>query len=329
MKRSASALLAVLSTLACGSASDGIKLRQSGAPQPGGVEAAFTVDTITMQLPLELRSQLYVEHDAAVVARAPGTVDSLFVELGDHVTANQVMARLESADQQIALAGAEATFDNLERVAYRARALVKAGGTTIADSEQVEFQLRQADIVRRKARHDLELTRVIAPFDGIVTMRLVRPRRYVAVGETLFRVTESAPLFARIHIPEANASTLLAGQQATVIGSNGDRATATIVHMAPIIDAASGTREAVLQLNGHSSRMLAGANVTVRLASEPRRIVVVPREAVAPEGYALVVENGRTTLRPVTLGRDVGNGKVEVLSGLALGERLARPGASR
>jgi len=329
VKRSARVLVALLATAACGSAADGIKLRQSGAPQPGGVEAAFIVDTTTVQLPLELPSQLYVEHDAAVVARAPGTVDSLFVELGDRVSTGQLLARLESTDQEIAVAGTEASLDNLERVARRARALVKSGGTTIADSEQVEFQLRQAEIARRKARHDLELTRVTAPFDGIVTMRAVRPRRYVAVGETLFRVTESAPLFARIRVPEANASTLRVGQQATVVASSGDRTTATIVHTAPVIDAASGTREAILRLTGQSARMLAGANVTVQLPSERRRIVIVPREAVAPEGYAVVVENGRGTLRPVTLGRDVGNGKVEVVSGLAPGERLARPSAHR
>ena len=44
-----------------------------------------------------------------------------------------------------------------------------------------------------------------------------------------------------------------------------------------------------------------------------------------PDGYAVVVDNGRSTLRPVTVGRDVGNGRVEILSGLASGERLARP----
>lgn len=325
-RRTANALALAAAAIACGGPADGVKLRQAGAPQASGVEAAFTVDTTTAQLPLELAAQLYVEHDAAVVARAQGTVDSLFVELGDHVSNGQLMARLESAEQEIGLASADAAYENLERVAHRARALVKSGGTTVADSEQVEFQLRQADIARRKARRDLELTRVTAPFEGVVTMRAVRPRRYVAVGETLFRVTESAPLFARIRVPEANATALRVGQQAAIIGASGEETAATIVHTAPMIDAASGTREAVLRLAGSSQRLLAGANVVVRLSSERRRIVTVARAAIAPEGYALVVENGRSTLRPVTIGRDLGNGQVEVVNGLAPGERLARPG---
>ena len=316
----------VVTVVACGGPRDEVGLRQSGVPQPNAVEAAYTVDTTTMRLSLELPSQLYVERDAAVVARAQGTVDSLFVELGDHVASGQLMARLESTEQEIALASAEAAYDNLTRVAGRARALVKSGGTTVADSEQVEFQLRQAEIARRKTRHDLELTRVTAPFEGIVTMRAVRPRRYVAVGETLFRVTERMPLFARVRIPEASAANVRVGQQALIIGSNGDRTVATIVHTAPIIDAASGTREAVLRLTGESPRLLAGANVMVQLASESRRIVTVPRAALAPEGYVLVIDHGRTTVRPITVGRDLGNGLVEVVSGVAPGERLARPG---
>lgn len=317
--------LLVLAGVACSNSRDSVRMRQAGAPQAGSIESAFTVDTATVELPLELPAQLYVERDAAVVARAQGTVDSLFVELGDHVTTGQLLARLESADQEIALASADAAYENLGRVANRARALMKSGGTTVADSEQVEFQLRQADITRRKARHDLELTRVTAPFEGVVTSRAVRPRRYVAVGETLFRVTEAAPLYARVRVPEGSAGTLRIGQQASIIGANGERGVATIVHAAPIIDAASGTREAVLRLTGSHGSLVAGANVTVQLASERRRIISVARAAIAPEGYALVIENGRTTLRPVTTGRDLGNGRVEVVSGLAPGELLAQP----
>jgi hypothetical protein len=70
---------------------------------------------------------------------------------------------------------------------------------------------------------------------------------------------------------------------------------------------------------------MAGASVLVRLGVARRRALVVAREAIAPDGYALVVENGRSTVRPVTLGGDAGNGRIEVLSGLAAGEHLAKP----
>jgi multidrug resistance efflux pump len=99
-----------------------------------------------VRLPLELPAQLYVEHDAVVVARSAGTIDGLYAELGDRVSAGQLLARLESTDQGIALAGAEASFESVTRTAARTRLLKQGGGATAADSEQVEFQLRQADV---------------------------------------------------------------------------------------------------------------------------------------------------------------------------------------
>jgi len=320
--------LAALVAIGCGAEARSASPQQTGAPHassPGPAKAEFTVERITVQLPLELPTQLYVEHDAAVVARSAGTIDSLFAELGDHVSAGQILARLESAEQEIALASAEAAYDNFGRAATRARALTKSGGATAADSEQVEFQLRQSDIARRKARRDLELTRITAPFDGIVTARSARPRRFVSVGDTLFRVTEQSPLFARVRAPEASARGLHIGDAATVVGPSGESIAAKIVHTAPFIDAASGTREIVLKLADARGAMPAGSSVVVRLGHEARQTLSVPREAIAPEGYAVVVDNGRGVMRAVALGRDLGAGRVEVLAGLNAGERLARP----
>ena len=291
----------------------------SAAPDTAGLLVA----TATVRAPLQLPAQLYVEHDAAVVARSAGVVDSVMAELGSRVTAGMAIARLENVDQELAVAQAEATYENVGRLVNRARVMTKAGGVTVADSEQVEFQYRQADLARRKAHRDLELTRIVAPFSGVVTARYARPGRFVAVGDTLFRVTESGPLLARVHVPEGSAATVRVGDQATVLGLSGATSKAAVVHAAPAFDAASGTREVVLQLAG-AAGLLPGANVTVRLGDQQRQALTVPREAVSPEGYVLVMQNGRTALRSVTVGAEVGGGRVEVVSGLSSGERVAR-----
>ena len=312
-------------TSACSGEARSATTRDAGSPAGRPAAAEFSVDTATVRLPLELTAQLYVEHDAVVVARSAGTIDGLYAELGDRVSAGQLLARLESTDQGIALAGADAAFESMTRTAARTRLLKQGGGATAADSEQVEFQLRQADVQRRKALRDVELTRVAAPFAGVVTARLARPRRFVEVGDTLFRVTESAPLFARVRVPEMGARQLRVGDTAAVTTGTGFDYAARIVHTAPFVEPGSGTREVVLQITRPAGALLAGSSVTVRLGREPRHVVTAPREAIAPDGYAVVVDNGRSTLRPVTIGRDVGNGRVEILSGLASGERLARP----
>ena len=45
---------------------------------------------------------------------------------------------------------------------------------------------------------------------------------------------------------------------------------------------------------------------------------------MAKDGYALVWDDNRTTLRAVTLGADLDGNRVEVVSGIAAGEKVVR-----
>ncbi len=287
--------------------------------------ALFSADTLTVDAPLALPSQLYVEHDAVVAARSAGVVEAVLADLGTKVAAGQLLAKLESVDQEIALGQAENAYDDAERLVRRTRELTRSGAATVADSERAEMQDRQAELAVRKARRDYELTRITAPFAGLVTSRLARPRRLVGPGDTLFRVTAMTPLLARVRVPETAAAEIRAGNEAEVAALSGLTAKARVVHVSPAIEPASGTREVVLEI-APGSRLTPGASVSVRLGRERRRVIAVPRDAIGEDGYALVWENGRTALRAVTLGADLGNGRVEVVSGIAAGERLARPG---
>ncbi len=290
----------------------------------GAADASIaSADTATVRVPLVLPSQLYVEHDATIYARSPGVVESITADLGSRVSAGQSLARLESADQRIALAQAEEKFANTKQSVERQRALKIAGVVTAADSERVEFEHREAMLRLRQAERDLELTRIVAPFAGVVTGRTARLHRLVSAGDTLFRLTAVGPVLAAVHVPEATADGLRIGAAAEVVGHGGATAQARIIRASPMIDAASGTREIVLQLTG-GQRLTPGSSVTVRLGSEPRHVLTIPRTAVDDDGYALVWSDERTTLRALTLGTNLDGDRVEVVSGLAPGEKVIR-----
>lgn len=320
MTRPALALALLLA--ACASdAERPIETAASLASTPTG--AIATAESVTVDRPLSLPSQLYVEHDAAVLARSTGMVESILADIGTKVAAGQPLARLESTDQEIALAQAREQAANAAQRAERQRALATAGVVTRADSEQVEFEHRAADLALRKAQRDYDLTRIVAPFAGVVTARVARVQRLVNPGDSLFRVTALAPVLAAVRVPETAAAGLRVGAPARVLTAGGASASARVVRASPVLDAASGTREVVVQL-APGGGVVPGSSVTVQLGAERRRVVGIPRAAVARDGYALVWDDDRTTLRAVTLGADLDGGRVEVISGIAAGEKVAR-----
>jgi membrane fusion protein, multidrug efflux system len=323
------ALFLLILTGGCRSQSDNRAVRppvQSaslGAASAAG-PAIAVADTATVMIPLALPSQLYVEHDATIYARSGGIVESVLVDLGAQVAAGQPLARLESADQRIALDQAQEKFNNSRQVLERQRSLKTAGIITEADSERVEYEHRAVMLELRKAQRDYELTRIVAPFAGLVTGRTARIGRLVQSGDSLFRLTALRPILAAVRVPEASAAGIGVGTGAEVVGLGGVTTQARVVRASPIVDAGSGTREMILQLTGGGPRLYPGASVTVRLGSRRRRVVAIPRTAVDPDGYALVWADDRTTLRQITLGSQLEGDLVEVLSGLEAGEKVLR-----
>lgn len=300
--------------------------RAEAASLPSSRPAAGALAVVDSQLidtPLALAGQLYVENDAVVIARATGLVETVAADLGARVAAGQLLARLESTDQDIALARATEGADNARRVAERTRALSKAGGATTAELEQAESDLLRADIQLRQARRDAALTRVEAPFAGVVTARMARARRLVRAGDSLFRVTAAAPLLVAVRVPENSADGIRVGAPASVAGLRGAPAAARVLRVSPAIDPGSGTQEVVVRVEP-GARLMPGSSVTVRLGAERRWAVVAPRQAVSPDGYVVAWTGDRTSLRAVTLGADLGGGRVEVVTGLAAGDTVVR-----
>lgn len=285
--------------------------------------ALLTVDTTSVDAPLELPAQLYVEHDAVVYARASGIVESVYVDLGARVAEGQLLAQLERADQEIALAQADEAYRTTEPQVLRQRELAKTQAISAADLEQAELAFQRATLARRQAQRNYDLTRVIAPFAGVVTARAVRARRLVNAGDSLFRVSALGPLRVSVHVPEGATAGIRPGASGAVVGVDGRMAPATVTRASPAVDAASGTREFVLQVT-RGSRLRPGAAVTVLIGTQRRRVLAVPRTALTEQGYVVVWENGRAVLRAVSLGAALPDGRVEVVSGLAPGERVLR-----
>lgn len=316
------ALLAVAAGATVGASACETASPATRAPTARPADAAMVVDTATVETPRAYPAQIYVERDVAVAARASGVLDSLYVNLGTSVRADAPLAVVESRAQEIALARARERLERAQSTMQRTSSLAKSGGATGTESEQAAGELRQAELNAQQAEHDLALTRVSAPFAGVVTARYVRPRQLVSPGDTLFRVAETGPQLVRVRVGEPAARSVVIGDHAAVraTGSSGT-APATVIFTAPALEPASGTREVILRLG--AERFLIGEAVTVEMGHERRVAVVAPRRAIAPDGYALVAQGDRTTMRPVTIGATLAGDRIEIVSGLTPGEHLA------
>lgn len=313
---------AMAGTSGCDTASPATRALQVQRQPISYDTTAMRVDTMTVDAPRGYPAQVYVEHDVAVAAQASGVLDSVFVQLGSPVRAGALLAVVDAGGQEIEAERARERVVRASAALQRAQALAKSGNVTGVETELLTSELQQAELSVRAAERALTLTRVSAPFAGVVTARYARPQQLVGVGDTLFRVAETGPQLVRVRVAEASARGVQRGDRAVVRATTGSiSARAYVAFAAPALDPASGTREVIVRLD--APRFLVGESVNVELGSDRRVAVVAPSAAIAADGYALVAQSDRTVMRPVIVGATLPGGRVEIVKGLAIGERLA------
>lgn len=321
LARTGRATLLVSAALLAACGSDPSPREASATPPPAEPAQPIAAETATVAVPLELPAQLYVDHDAMVIARTEGIIESVYVDLGARVREGQLLARLESVDQDIAVAQAQEALDNARRILDRQRILAESGFVAPSDSELAATQMQHAALELRQAQRNRDLTRIVAPFNGAITARLARPRRLVAPGDSLFQVTALRPLLVSVRVPEVPSRSITLGSPGQVVAPGIGTVPARVLRASPTVDAGSGTREIILQVAAHAG-LRPGTAVTVRLGAERQQVVAVPDHAVVDSSYVLVWEDGRATVRPVQLGALLPDGRRVITSGLEPGERL-------
>ena len=258
--------------------------RTSSSPPPASDEMVVT-------------GPLVVEHQVDVVAQRDGVVVSILAEPGTRVARGTLLARLD--DRQL-LANLEAARAKTRSVAadlknWQAEAeVLKAdyiraqrlyAEKLIADEQlqhakykaesdewdilRVKEQLNTAKEEERSLDLELEKTRVMAPFGGLVARRYARAGQAVAKGDRLFWVTAEGPLRVRFTLPERYIGRLRKGQELalSVPGLPAERHTARIVELAPVVDPSSGTIECVAELAGPRGELRPGMTVALHLAN--------------------------------------------------------------
>jgi HlyD family secretion protein len=229
---------------------------------------------------------------------------------------------------QAALDDAQRNLDVAESQLRSAQLQVKTNSPAGSDSALAQTALAQARASLGATQAKLDDTVIRAPVDGILIARAVEPGNVVQPGKELMALAPTGETQVVVQIDEKNLAQLKLGQQALASADAfpRERFAAELVYINPGIDALRGSVEVKLGVRKPPQYLRQDMTVSVDIEVARRAgVVVVPadtvRDANSAQPWVLVVEGGRATRRPVKLGLK-GDGRMEVLEGVAPGERL-------
>ncbi len=254
-------------------------------------------------------SVLEADRHVELVAKTEGRIHRVLVEEGDWVKAGQTLAEMENDRERVQVRQAELKAEEEERELERRRALVEKHLVTQEEFEASRGAYELASAERDLARITLQDTMVKAPFDGQVTERKIVAGQHVNPSAPLFTLVDFEPLRVRIHLPEAIARRVTAGDQVLVSVDALEQPLAAVVErVAPVVDPETSTVRLTLLMKAGRGEALVGGFVKVRITTDTKT------EALAVPKLALVEEGG---LRSVFVADGDSTRKVEIRTGLA------------
>jgi membrane fusion protein, multidrug efflux system len=295
-----------------------------------------------------------------VYPRASGYVRKWYFDIGDRVKAGDELTAIDTPeiDQQLKqaraqLAQAQASLlqakansvyskldlKRLERLEPggvasrqeldkgRAQAEVDAANVSVA---QANIDAQQANVERLVQLKSF--TRVIAPFDGIVTARTIEIGSLVTAGSgsPLFKVTATDPVRVFVQVPQGLAPSVKSAMSAFVHVREFPQRTfeGIVSRAAGALESTTRTMNTEVRVPNPKGELLTGMYAEVSLnLTMPHEVYEIPATALFNDAaglrVAVVASDDSVHLAPVVIERDNGS-TIEIAGGLDGVERVAR-----
>jgi RND family efflux transporter MFP subunit len=296
---------------------------------------------------ISLPSTLQAYDDSPIFARTSGYLAHWYADIGTHVHRGQLLAVIQSpeVDQELNQARAmlsqtQANVTLAEVTAKRYADLIHTNAVAQQEvdtssqnlsAQKAALQAADANVQRLQQMQSFE--RVVAPFDGVITQRLINEGDLINAGNggsgaQLFRISKISTMRVFIPVPEVYGNQITPGLKAelTLTELPKDRFEGAVVRTSHSIDPGSHTLLTEIDVPNPTGKLLPGAyaNVHLHLAQQSQELLV-PTGAVLFQagGPQLVVVDAKNQLelRKVTLGNDLGN-RIQITGGLAANDRV-------
>jgi multidrug efflux pump subunit AcrA (membrane-fusion protein) len=262
--------------------------------------------------------------DLAAGARAARS-SALAAEQGSHAAA----AELQSAEAGLALA--RASHDRIAGLEARRSATAQELDDSTAALRTAEARVAGASALTLQAASAVEsaraasdqasttqsFTRIAAPFDGMVTEKLVDPGNMASPGMPLLRLEDTRGFRLEVRVDESRIGQIRNGDSVTVLLGTGLRSMeGKVVEVSRAVDADARAFLVKIALPD-AAGLRSGEFGKARFAGTPRRALTVPSSAIVRRGQVtsvFVVEEGVARVRLINLSES------EVLAGLSESE---------
>ena len=285
----------------------------------------------TVQIPATLHG--FVE--TPLYAKISGYLKTIYVDKGDRVRKDQVIALLESPELDHQVASARAAYDLARVTDHRDRVLLKEGviAAQMADESHAQMAEDEANLKQLASMQAYKIIR--APFDGVITARYVDPGHLVpqqtapaSANTPVVAMATLSPLRVYAEMPQSVAPFVRDGDPAivTVTEYPGRKFEGSVTRHPQALTSATRTMLVEVDLPNDDSALLPGMYASVLFnVTTPAGAPTVPDDALIfrdGKPFVPVVRNGRLKLASVTLGYDNGI-DIQITDGIAPDDLVA------
>lgn len=318
----------------------------SGAPRVAGVEVARVV-VQSLRDDAQAVGSLRARNSVMLRPELVGRITALNFRDGGPVRKGQVLVQFDDQLQQAELQQTQAQLAIAQANFKRTQELVaeKFLAQQALDTSAANLKVAQAQLALAQAR--LARMAVRAPFDGTAGIRLVNVGDYVKDGADLVALEDARQMLVDFRLPERYGGRVKPGQsvELTLDALPGRSFKAAVEAIDPLLDA-NGRSVGVRALLSVPERALLRTGMSAHVTtvfSVNEAALVVPEEAILPQGgkqfvIRLLAPPAGTAMpadsqfvsqrQEVTLGVRRA-GRVEIVTGLALGDTVVVAGQQR
>jgi membrane fusion protein (multidrug efflux system) len=316
-------------------------IAQGAAFQPPP-EAVTTIVAQAEEWPATLSAigTMAAVQGVTITADLPGTVERILFESGQAVRTGQVLALLDTRQEQAQLAAIEAERE-LARITFeRMEGLLNERVVSRAEFDRATAEYRQTDARLDEVRAVIERKTIRAPFAGMLGIRQVNLGQYLAGGDPLVMLQSLSPIYVNFGVPQQSLGQIPVGREVRVTTDDvaGIEWTGKVTAVDSLVDEATRNIQVQATLANPDGKLRPGMFVQAEVVLGPSRpVVALPASAIsyAPYGDSVFVvtemkTDGGVAYRGVRqqfvrLGPARGD-QVSVVSGVQPGDEVVTSG---